>query len=182
MRFAPGLCQARSRFRAFSFGKHGPQLAVGILESENTRLASRASSVGMYPHGWRLFLVLLFKALALPKPVEWLPVASQEQIADSLVNAVTFLQEALRLLTHTLFSFQGTTSLFFLREQKVEMYEARWFKRGTLTTGVKTPWLARAEAWPMSTEVGDHHSPMPRYYGTRAWEAHGWALLRVRDW
>ena len=35
-------------------------------------------------------------------------------------NTVMFLQEALRLLTRTLFSFQGTTQLFFLHLQKVE--------------------------------------------------------------
>jgi hypothetical protein len=68
------------------------------------------------------------KALALPKPVDWLPVASQEQIADTVVNAVTFLPQAIRLGTRTLLSFQGTTTLFSQRGKKVEIHERQGFK------------------------------------------------------
>jgi hypothetical protein len=110
-------------------GKHGPQLVLGILESRNTRLASRAYSVGTYPHGWRLFQGRYSsKALALPKPVDWVPVATPEQIADTVVNAVTFLPQAIRLGTRTLLSFQGTTTLFSQRGKKVEIHERQGFK------------------------------------------------------
>jgi hypothetical protein len=38
-----------------------------------------------------------------------------------LVNTVVFLPQALRLGTHTLFSYQGTVDLFYHRRAKVEM-------------------------------------------------------------
>jgi hypothetical protein len=118
----PGRCHARFCFHASYKGKHGPQLAVGVLESRNTRLF-RGSLPGNLPAGVEAFPVaILAVAALLPKAVDWLLVPSEQQIADySLVNAVTFLPTVLHGGTRTLFSFQGATALFSQRRTKVEM-------------------------------------------------------------
>ena len=64
-----------------------------------------------------------WRDVALPKAVEWLPVPSHVEIADTLANTVVFLPGALRSGTRTRFSFQGTTDLFSHRSKKVEMHE-----------------------------------------------------------
>lgn len=86
-------------------------------------------------------MVLLLDAAALPKAVEWLPVPSQQYMAWYIwKNAVAFLQEALRLLTLTLFSFQGTPVVFYQRREKVEMPSKGLNRRETrLTAGVGNP-------------------------------------------
>ena len=141
----PGRCHARSGFHALRKGKNGPQLAVGILGSRNTRLF-RGSIPGNVPTGVEAFPGAIFWCTTLPKAVDWLPVPSLHKIADTLVNTVVFLPVALRYGTRTLFSFQGTTDRFSQRSKKVEMHEMQGLKPGTLTTGSKDPWLARAEA------------------------------------
>jgi hypothetical protein len=101
-------------------GKNGPQLAVGILGSRNTRLF-RGSLPGNVPTGSEAFPGAIFCSTTLPKAVEWLPVPSLRIIAHTLGYAVTFLPVALRYGTHTLFSLQGTVDIFSHRYQKVEM-------------------------------------------------------------
>jgi hypothetical protein len=101
---------------------------------------------GNVPTRGEAFPALFVSCATLPKPVDWLPVASLRQIADTLANAVTFLRVALRHTTRTLFCFQGTVSLFSHRRTKVEMFDPQGLKPETLTTGSKDPWLARAEA------------------------------------
>lgn len=54
------------------------------------------------------FPALLCEDVTLPKTVDWLPVSSHVEIADTLVNTVVFLRLALRQATRTLFSSQGT--------------------------------------------------------------------------
>jgi hypothetical protein len=72
--------------------------------AHNLRLASwkaatpasfEAYSLGTDPQGRRLFLVLSSHDVTLPKPVDWLPVASHVEIAGSVGNAVTFLPSIL---------------------------------------------------------------------------------------
>ena len=63
-----GRCHARWSSHAPRKGKHGPRLALGILKKINTRIF-RCSPLGTYPQRWRLFLVLFFDAVALPKAV-----------------------------------------------------------------------------------------------------------------
>jgi hypothetical protein len=106
-------------------GKHGPRLALGILEKTNTRIF-RCSPLGTYPQRWRLFLVLFFDAVALPKAVHrdvsCLRTANSEYIWK---NAVAFLPNTLRAGTRTLFSFQGAVELFSQGEEKPEMYRLK---------------------------------------------------------
>src|SRR5215469_9859563 len=64
-----------------------------------------------------------WRDVALPKAVEWLPVPSHVEIADTLANTVVFLPGALRSGTRTRFSFQGTPDLFSHGSKKVEMHE-----------------------------------------------------------
>jgi hypothetical protein len=90
-----------------------------------TPVSFETHSLGTCPQGWRLFLRYFLWHNTRLKAVEWLPVPSLRTIADTLANTVTFLRKALRLATRTLFSSQGTTDLFFLSEQKVEMLPAR---------------------------------------------------------
>ena len=56
------------------------------------------------------FPTLFFGDVTLPKAVDWLPVPSHVEIADTLVNTVVFLRLVLHEPTRTLFSFQGTGS------------------------------------------------------------------------
>jgi hypothetical protein len=119
-----GRCPARCRFRAWHKGKNGPQLVIDILESSNTCLF-RGLFLGNVPTRLEAFPTLFFGDATLPKAVDWLPVPSSVERADTLANAVTFLPTALRGGTRTLFSSQGTAHVFFLKEQKVEMLPAR---------------------------------------------------------
>ena len=50
------------------------------------------------------FPTLFCEDVTLPKAVDWLPVPSHVEIADTLANAVTFLPVALRYGTRTFFS------------------------------------------------------------------------------
>ena len=72
--------------------------------------------------------------VTVPKAVDWLPVPSHVEIADTLGNAVTFLPTALRGGTHTLFSLQGTVDLFSHRCQKVETAKVKTLRETRLTT------------------------------------------------
>jgi hypothetical protein len=103
----PGRCHARSGFHALRKGMNGPQLAVGVLGSRNTRLF-RGLILGNIPTRLEAFPALFCDDVTLPKAVDWLPVPSHVEIADTLGNAVTFLRLALRQTTRTLFSSQGT--------------------------------------------------------------------------
>jgi hypothetical protein len=92
------------------------------------------------------FPYAIVQRTTLPKPVDWLPVTSLCQIADTVANAVTFLRLALRQTTRTLFRFQGTTHLFSQGGQKVETPRRQGLKPETLTTASEAAWLARAKA------------------------------------
>ena len=135
MPLVPGRCHARTWIRASCKGKHGPQLAVGILEPWYTRLF-RGSIRGNTPTRVEAFPGAIVSYTTLPKPVEWLPVASLCQIADTVGNAVTFLHSTLRAATHTLFSWQGTTHLFLQRCQKVETAWVTTVRETRLTTAI----------------------------------------------
>jgi hypothetical protein len=89
-----GEARARCDFHASHKGKNGPQLAVGILESRNTRLFGGLLP-GNVPTGVEAFPALFCEDVTLPKAVDWLPVPSHVEIADTLGNAVTFLRLAL---------------------------------------------------------------------------------------
>ena len=119
----PGRCHARSGFHALHKGKNGPQLAVGILGSRNTRLF-RGSVPGNVPTGVEAFPALFCDDVTLPKAVDWLPVPSHVEIADTLVNAVTFLRLALRQTTRTLFSSQGTEKSIAQMQLKCKLFYA----------------------------------------------------------
>ena len=73
-------------FMPHARGKNGPHLALGILESRNTRLASRAYSPSNVPTRMEAFPTLSFVRRILPKTVEWLPVPSSVEIAHTLVK------------------------------------------------------------------------------------------------
>jgi hypothetical protein len=118
----PGRCHARGWFRAPCKGKNGPQLAVGVLETRHTRIF-RCLPWGMYPPGWRLFLMLFSTLWHFLKPM--LLCSSYLRTAQSVYiwnNAVAFLRMALRHATHTLFCFQGARCIFSQRNKKVETY------------------------------------------------------------
>jgi hypothetical protein len=105
-----GRCQARCDFHASHKGKNGPQLAVGILESRNTRLFGGLLP-GNVPTGVEAFPALFCEDVTLPKAVESLPVPSHVEIAHTLVDTGVFLRRALRSPTRTLFSSQSTTKI-----------------------------------------------------------------------
>jgi hypothetical protein len=84
------------------------------------------------------FPCAIVSCTTLPKPVEWLPVASLCQIAHTSVNAVTFLRLALRQTTHTLFCLQGTMRIFSHRCQKVEMAWVKTVRETRLTTATRS--------------------------------------------
>lgn len=64
-------------------------------------------------------MAILAVAALLPKAVDWLPVPSEQQIADySLVNAVTFLPTVLHGGTRTLFSFSRCYTSLLTEEDK----------------------------------------------------------------
>ena len=90
-----GRCRARSGFHAWHKGKNGPQLVVGILGSRNTRLF-RDLIPGNMPTGVEAFPALFWNDVTLPKAVDWLPVPSHVEIADTLGNTGVFLRLALR--------------------------------------------------------------------------------------
>jgi hypothetical protein len=60
-----------------------------------------------------------WKDVTLPKAVEWLPVPSHVARADTSVKRGNVFTHSLRRATRTLFSYQGTTDIFFLYRQKV---------------------------------------------------------------
>ena len=105
---APGRCHARYSFHALRKGMNGPQLAVGALGKSNTHLF-RGLFLGNVPARLEAFPALFFCRTTRTLAVDWLPVPSLCQIADTVVNAVTFLRSSLHATTRTLFSFQGTT-------------------------------------------------------------------------
>jgi hypothetical protein len=107
----------------------------GVLGKSNTRIF-RGYPVGTYPHRGRLSLRYSWRDAALPKPMDWLPVASRIKIADILVNTVLFLRAALRRATRTRFSFQGTIDTFLHRGAKVEMARVQTRRETRLTAGV----------------------------------------------
>jgi hypothetical protein len=113
------------------------------VERSNTRIF-RYCSPGNTPQGRRLFLCYFLRDATLPKVVEWLPVPSSVVIAETMGNTVMFLQEALRLLTRTFFSFQGTTQLFFLHLQKEE---TQGLKPRVPTHGLKCRGLRRLKPY-----------------------------------
>ncbi len=102
----PGRCHARSWFHAVRKGTHGPQLAVGVLGTRNTRVFRRYSP-GNVPTGAEAFPELFLHAAALPKAgTADSVVPSQQQIAlYTWNNTGVFLHMALRHTTRTLFSF-----------------------------------------------------------------------------
>jgi len=65
----PGRCHARSCFHAWRKGKNGPQLAVGVLGTRNTRIFGRYP-LGTYPQRWRLFLSYSSYLLHAPSAVQ----------------------------------------------------------------------------------------------------------------
>src|SRR5207253_706034 len=87
----PGRCHARWTSHAWRKGKHGPPLAIRVLEKTNTRLF-RGSIPGNRPAGSEAFPVAILALAALRTlAVEWLPVPKAQQIAGyRLGNAVTF--------------------------------------------------------------------------------------------
>jgi hypothetical protein len=95
----------------------------GVLGTTNTRIF-RCSSPGTFHPEWRLFLSYFLLALHFLKPVR----DSRSYLRSALnsryiwKNTVVFLPLALRQRTRTRFSFQGTTRLFFLQGQEVEMH------------------------------------------------------------
>jgi hypothetical protein len=131
-----GWCQTRWYSHALPKGKKWPTTsAFGVLGSLNTRIF-RYSLLGNVPTRAEAFPNAILDAATLPKAVEWIPVPSQQQIAHTLANAVTFLRMVLRHATRTLLSSQGTTQLFFLEETKAETARAQASNR--LTAWVKT--------------------------------------------
>jgi hypothetical protein len=109
-------------------GANGPQLAVGSRRKAGLKtipVSFETHSLGTCPQGWRLFLRYFLWHNTRLKAVEWLPVPSLRTIAHTLGNAVTFLRLVRNPATHTFFSSQGTTDLFFLWQQKVERLPAR---------------------------------------------------------
>jgi hypothetical protein len=87
----------------------------------------------------------IFCGTTLPKAVDWVPVPSLRTIADTLGNAVTFLPTALRGGTRTFFSSQGTTNLFFLKGQNMEVTD-KGSSQTPLTAVVETARLVGAQA------------------------------------
>jgi hypothetical protein len=114
-------------------GMNGPQLAVGILGSRNTRLF-RGLCLGNIPNQAGGFSCAILSDATLPKAVDWVPVPSSIKIADTVGNAVTFLRLALRQTTRTLFSFQGTVDRFSHRRPKVETARVETMRETRLTT------------------------------------------------
>jgi hypothetical protein len=112
---------------------NGPQLAVGILGSRDTRLFG-GLFLGNIPNQAGGFSCAIFRDATLPKAVGWVPVPSSIKIADTLVNAVTFLRLVLRQTTHTLFGLQGTVELFSHRRAKVETARVETVRETHLTT------------------------------------------------
>ena len=133
----PGRCHARSGFRAWRKGKNGPQLAVGILGSRNTRLF-RGLFLGNIPNQAGGFSCAMLSDATRTLAVEWLPVPSSIKIADTVGNAVTFLRLALRQTTRTLFSSQGTVDIFSHRRPKVETARVETVRETRLTTAIES--------------------------------------------
>ena len=101
MSLVPGRCHARTWIHACDKGKHGPQLAVGILEPRHTHLF-RGYLVGMDPHKGRLSLVLCSMPQHFLNPwtgYPWLRTAHSDDIWN---NAEAFLRATLRRTTRTL--------------------------------------------------------------------------------
>ncbi len=65
----PGRCHARSCFHALRKGMNGPQLAVGVLGTRNTRVF-RCYSPGNVPTGAEAFPELFLAGAPLPKAVQ----------------------------------------------------------------------------------------------------------------
>jgi hypothetical protein len=117
----PGRCHARSCFHAPRKGMNGPQLAVGVLGTRNTRLF-RGDSPGNVPQGRRLFLRSFCVLLHFLKP--YIQRCRAFAAANSLYirnNTVVFLHLVLRQTTRTLFSSQGATAIFLLYRRKTVM-------------------------------------------------------------
>ncbi len=77
----PLRCHARSCFHAPRKGMNGPQLAVGVLGTRNTRLF-RGSSPGNVPQGRRLFLRSFCVLLHAPSAVH--PTVSCRRLSKEL--------------------------------------------------------------------------------------------------
>ncbi|EFH86177.1 hypothetical protein Krac_7464 [Ktedonobacter racemifer DSM 44963] len=137
-------CQARCCSHTFREGIDGPQLSFSASWRDATPASFEAHSWGTYPKGaeafpWRYS----FGDVTLPKAVDWIPVPSHVEIAETVGNAVTFLRMALRHATRTLFSSQGTTDQFFSRTEKTE---GQGLKPQTPNHGMNPRGLRRAEA------------------------------------
>ena len=97
-------CHARCFSHASYKGMNGPQLVVGILGKSNTHVFRRLPC-GNVPTRVEAFPALLLSRTTLPKPVDWVPVASLCQNSSyPWFNTVVFLPLALRQRTRTLFS------------------------------------------------------------------------------
>jgi hypothetical protein len=66
-----GRCHARNFLHAWCKGKHGPQLAVGVMGESHTRLF-RDLVRGNVPARLEAFPALFFCSRILPKAVDWL--------------------------------------------------------------------------------------------------------------
>jgi hypothetical protein len=117
-----GRCQARSDFHASCKGMNGPQLAVGILGSGNTRLL-RGLLLGNVPTRSEAFPALFVHRATLPKAVDWLPVPSLRKIARTVANMVVFLPAVLHGGTgkHD-FVVQGTRTSLLYSAQNVKRF------------------------------------------------------------
>jgi hypothetical protein len=80
--------------------------------------------------------------VTLPKAVDWIPVPSHVERAETMGNAVTFLRMALRHATR-IFSSQGTADQFFSHPEKTE---GQGLKPQTPNHGMNPRGLRRAEA------------------------------------
>ena len=135
---------------------NGSQLAVGILGSRHTRLF-QGLFLGNIPNQAGGFSCAILSDATLPKAVDWVPVPSSINIADTVGNAVTFLRLALRQTTRTFFSSQGTGDLFSNRRPKAETARVETVRETRLTTATgssveylgfrsvtRDPWLIEA--------------------------------------
>jgi hypothetical protein len=93
--------------------------------------ASFEASSEEHTHQIGGFSCAIFCRTTLPKAVEWLPVPSLRNRADTLGNAVTFVRSTLRATTPTLFRFQGIRGIFSQRSKKVERHEKQGLKPET---------------------------------------------------
>ncbi len=125
-----GRCQTRSGFRASCPRDEWPTTCSWHPGKREHPPRIAGLCLGNIPTRLEAFPTLLFSAQHAPPAVDCsrsivaiaprIPVPSLRKIADTVGNAVTFLRLALCQTTLTLFSSQGTTSIFCQRRAKVE--------------------------------------------------------------